>query len=146
MLGGATLIYGGGMLENGLSMDLGQLIVDADHIRMAKFALAGMDVNDETLAVDLIKEIGIGGNFLSTPHTFENFRKLQSVPLISNRQTWDEWKLAGAKDIHEAAEDRAKEILAKGDPGILTAETMAHFDKMITDAEAEFAEEDKKNK
>ena len=37
-------------------------------------------------------------------------------------------------------------LLAKGDPGILTAETMAHFDKMITDAEAEFAEEDKKNK
>ena len=60
---GANIIYGGGILDSGIVMSLGQLVADADVIRMYRKAQEGIPVNDITMALDVIREVGIRGNF-----------------------------------------------------------------------------------
>ena len=64
-LAGANLIYGLGMLESGVTMDYGQLVMDNEFARMIKFVVAGIPVTDETLAVEDIAAVGSFGDFLS---------------------------------------------------------------------------------
>ncbi len=80
ILAGANIIYGPGMLENGLIMSLGQLVADADFIRMFKMVTEGMPVNEESLALNVIHKVGVGGNYLSEKHTAKLYNSKQSNP------------------------------------------------------------------
>lgn len=138
MLAGASLIYGPGMLENGIVMNLGQLVADADIVHMLRFAQQGVPVNDESLAVDVIREVGIKGEYLSCAHTFENFRTKQSVPLLMNRDARDKWEADGGLDMYEASRLKAKEILAREKEQIVAPEVEAKINAIIARAEAEW--------
>ena len=74
MLAGANMIYGPGMLESGITMSLGQVVADADFVRMIKEVLRGIPVNEETLALDVIHGVGIKGQYLGEKHTFSLFK------------------------------------------------------------------------
>ncbi len=130
------MIYGPGMLESGLTMDLGQIVADADFIRMMQTVLGGIPVNDETLAVDLIKEVGIKGEYLGAQHTFENFRNLQSCPRIMNRCTREEWLQNGAMDLSQAANAEARRILETHYPKILSDEQLTEIANIVKAADA----------
>lgn len=112
MLAGASLIYGPGMLDSGLIMDPALLVADADIINMLKYAQKGMAVNDDTLSLDVIKEVGIKGEYLSAPHTFQHFKTEQSVPRMMVRDSRDDWEAAGKQNMYELSCAKAKEILA----------------------------------
>jgi hypothetical protein len=79
------MIYGLGMLESGITFDYGQLVLDCEFARMIKFTLQGIPVNDDTLAVDAIKEIGPGRDFLMHPTTFKGMRNQSKPELIDRR-------------------------------------------------------------
>ncbi len=83
-LAGANLIYGLGMIEMGMTFDFGQLVLDNEVAQMVKHALNGIPVNDETLAVGVTEEIGIGKDFLSHDSTYQLMRSL-SAPMIFDR-------------------------------------------------------------
>ena len=89
------MIYGLGMLESGITFDYGQLVLDCEFARMIKFSVQGIPVNDETLAVDAIKEIGPGRDFLMHPTTIKGMRK-QSRPEMIDRKMRAVWAAAGA--------------------------------------------------
>ena len=108
MLAGANIIYGGGILDSGIVMSLGQLVADADVIRMYQKAQEGIPVNDITMALDVIREVGIRGNFLGEEHTLEHYNE-QSKPEIFQRGV----PTAEAKDLKTLANDRARKILAE---------------------------------
>ena len=78
------MIYGLGMMESGITFDFGQLVMDAEFACMIKHTVKGICVNDETLAVDVINEIGPAGNFLVHQHTLEHMRS-QSQPELIDR-------------------------------------------------------------
>ena len=66
-MAGANTLYGSGMLELGMTFSLEQLVIDNDIITMIKKAMEGVEVNEETLAIDAIKYIGIGNDFIGHP-------------------------------------------------------------------------------
>jgi trimethylamine--corrinoid protein Co-methyltransferase len=68
------MIYGSGMIESGITFDYGQLVMDCEIARMIKHAVQGFEVDDDSLALDVIKEIGPGGHFLMHEHTFDRMR------------------------------------------------------------------------
>ena len=89
-LAGANVIYGLGMLEMGITFDLAQLVIDDDIAKRTKRILAGIALDEETLAVELIKEIGPGGQYLGNQHTLAHMRQelcLSDINLIGT----DEW-------------------------------------------------------
>ena len=109
------MIYGGGMLEMGLTMSFGQLVMDNEIIAMTRKVLEGIPVTDDTLAVDVIKSVGARGHFLAEDHTFNNMRKLSSPQQIDRRmrQFWNE---RGAKDLATVCDEKAREILETHQP------------------------------
>lgn len=121
MMAGASLIYGPGMLDSGLIMDPALLVADADIINMLKCTQKGMPVNDETLCLDTIREVGIKGEYLSNMHTFQNFKAEQSCPKTMVRDSRDDWAADGKRNMYDRSMEKAKEILAAAPKEIVPA-------------------------
>ena len=77
-----------------MTIDYGQMVMDNEFARMIKHVVQGIAVNDETLAVDVIHEIGVGKNFLSHDNTFKHMRS-QSQPKLIDRRTREDWEASG---------------------------------------------------
>ena len=135
-LAGANLIYGLGMIEMGMTIDFGQLVMDNEFARMIKFVLHGVPVNDETLAVDAIREIGIGKNFLGHISTF-NHMKSQSQPQLIDRKMRERWTAAGSTDMHQRAIEEARHILETHKPDPLPDGVLAALRAIVEEAEEE---------
>ena len=105
------MIYGGGMLELGQTYSLEQQVIDNDIIMMERKFMEGIPVTDETLAVDAIKFIGIGNDFIAHPSTMEQI-DLASDPEIFDRTMLGEWRANGKKDAVDVAHEKVVDILA----------------------------------
>ncbi len=135
-MAGANLIYGLGMIEMGMTIDFGQLVMDNEFAKMIKYLLNGIPVNDETLAVDVIREIGIGKNFLSHDATFKHMRS-QSQPKLIDRRMREEWEASGSTDISERATVEARRILETHKPDPLPDDVLATIRSIVEEAERE---------
>ena len=135
-LAGANLIYGLGMIEMGMTIDYGQLVMDNEFARMIKHVVQGITVNDKTLAVDVIHEIGVGKNFLSHDHTFKHMRS-QSQPKLIDRRTREDWEAGGRVDIYQRALEEARYILENHKPEPLPEDVLAAIRSIVEEAEAE---------
>jgi trimethylamine--corrinoid protein Co-methyltransferase len=135
-LAGANLIYGLGMIEMGMTIDFGQLVMDNEFARMIKHIVQGIPVNDETLAVDVIKEIGVGKDFLSHDSTYNHMRT-QSQPKLIDRRIREDWKASGSTDIYQRATEKARQILETHKPDPLPDDVLAKMRLIIEEAEAE---------
>ena len=135
-MAGANLIYGLGMIEMGMTIDYGQMVMDNEFARMIKYLVQGIPVNDETLAVDVIKEIGVGKDFLSHASTYKHMRT-QSQPKLIDRRMREDWQAAGATDIYQRALEEARYILENHKPDPLPADVLAAIRSIVEEAEAE---------
>jgi trimethylamine--corrinoid protein Co-methyltransferase len=135
-LAGANLIYGLGMIEMGMTIDFGQMVMDNEFARMIKYLVQGIAVNDETLAVDVIKEIGVGKDFLSHASTYKHMRT-QSQPKLIDRRMREDWQAAGGTDIYQRALEEARYILENHKPDPLADDVLAAIRAIVEEAEAE---------
>jgi trimethylamine--corrinoid protein Co-methyltransferase len=76
----------------------------------------GVEVDETTLALDLIKEIGFAGNYLDQMHTVRHFRKEHHIPKLLVRDPYEAWEKAGSPTALDRAKDRVREILASHQP------------------------------
>ncbi len=130
------MVYGLGMLEMGVTLDFGQLVMDNEFAGMIKHVLNGIPVNDETLAVDVIHSVGPFKDFLGTKHTLKH-RKSQSQPQLIDRRRRPKWEELGKTDIYERATAKAKEILESHQPDPLPDSVLSEIRMIIEDAEKE---------
>jgi len=128
------MIYGPGMLESGITFDYGQLVLDCEFVRMIRHTIQGIPVNDDTLAIDPIKEIGSGGDFLMHPHTFKYMRQ-QSKPELIDRKMRGTWEKAGATTAYERAMTKVRYILENHRPEPLPEEVLASIRTIVTETE-----------
>jgi len=135
-LAGANLIYGLGMIEMGMTIDYGQLVMDNEFAKMIKILIRGIPVNDETLAVDVIREVGVGKDFLSHDHTYNHMRS-QSQPVLIDRRIREDWEAAGKTDIYQRAMEEARHILETHKPDPLPDEILAAMRSVVEEAEEE---------
>lgn len=138
--GGANLIYGAGMLDLGITFDMGQLILDNEMYSMIRKVINGVQVNDDTLAVNLIRELGPGGEFVSHPHTFEHFRTEQSAPKIFCRTMRETWEMEGKTTAEERADAEVKRILDSHKVMPLPEGAASAIRSIIEEAEEEYKE------
>src|SRR5674476_1575412 len=107
-LAGANLIYGAGMIESGVTFDFGQLVMDNEFAKMIKHALAGIPVDDETLAVEDIARGGPFGDFLSLDATLRHMREL-SQPEVLDRRVREDWEARGSRDLYSTCREKARD-------------------------------------
>ena len=135
-LAGANLIYGLGMLESGVTIDYAQLVMDAEFARMVKYVVPGIAVNDETLSVDVIAEIGPFGDFLSHDDTYKGMRT-QSQSRLIDRRVREDWTADGSTTIYDRALVEARRILETHAPDPLPEGVAAELKSIIAAAEQE---------
>jgi len=109
---GCSLTWGVGQLESEMTFSPAQAVIDDEIISYARRYARGVDVTDESLAVDVTREVGIAGTFLDTVHTAENFRSELFMPGLLCRERRAQWEAAGGKRLDERAEERAAELMA----------------------------------
>jgi trimethylamine--corrinoid protein Co-methyltransferase len=134
-LAGANLIYGMGMLEMGQVLSFSQMVMDNEFAAMIKRSIRGIEVNDELMAVDLIKQVGIGGNFLGEKHTMEHIVGEQVQADLIDRRMRGGWEKRGAKDLHESSVERARKILETHQPKQLEGGLAEELIKIAKSAE-----------
>jgi trimethylamine--corrinoid protein Co-methyltransferase len=115
-LAGGNIIFGSGVLEQGMTMDFAKLIMDAEMIRMVKIAMSGIKISDETLSMDVIHEVGPGGAYISHEQSLR-FTKSQSQNKLFDRRSRIRWEeITAGKPIQERAYEMANHILENHKP------------------------------
>ena len=110
------MMYGMGMLEMGQTLSFSQMVMDDEIASMVKRIVRGIDFNEELMAVDLIKKVGISGNFLGQKHTMKHLRDEQVQAKLLDRRMRGGWEKKGAKDLNQVSIERAKALIADHKP------------------------------
>jgi len=112
-LAGANFIHdAAGLLDFALSVSYEKYVADNEILGMVMRAVEGIKVDEDTLAFDLIKQVGPGGHFVSAKHTRKYMRTEHYQPTLSERDNLEEWKAKGKKDTAARARERVEEILS----------------------------------
>jgi trimethylamine--corrinoid protein Co-methyltransferase len=112
-LAGVTLTQTMGTLASGMYGSAEMLVICDEIAHMVKRVLEGVQVNDETLALEVVRDVGHNGHFLAHDHTLEFFRKELFFPELFPRQSIEDWLASGGRSITEVAHERVQEILAQ---------------------------------
>ena len=113
-LSGANFIHdAAGLMEFAMTVSYEKYVIDNEILGMVMRAVEGIKVNDDTLALDLIKQVGPGGNFVAARHTRHFMRSEHYQPTLSDRNSQEEWLAKGGKATWERASKIVKEILAE---------------------------------
>jgi len=118
VLAGSNFIHhAAGMLENMSMVAAEQFVIDNEILGMAMRVLQGVEVNDDTLALDVIDKVGPGGHFLMADHTIRHMRSEFYYPsAVVDRKGWDMWLEDGAQDAVQRARQTARDILSNHQP------------------------------
>jgi trimethylamine--corrinoid protein Co-methyltransferase len=111
-MAGANMVTGAGMIDFESCQSNEKLVIDAEIIGMAKRLIAGVEVRDEPIALDLMRKMGHRGEYLGQLHTLKWFREEQYIPSeIIDRGSLEAWKKKGKKTTWERAQDRVVALL-----------------------------------
>lgn len=136
-LAGANTIFGIGAIESILTFDYAAMITGAEQAERMMRIINGVDINDTTLAVELIQEVGPGGNYISHKHTYQHMRE-QSQNKLFDRRSREAWLTAtNGKDINLVAYDEASRIIKNHKPLPLPDGAGAKIDEKMAEYEAE---------
>ncbi|MGD2270817.1 MAG: trimethylamine methyltransferase family protein [Desulfobacterales bacterium] len=115
-LAGGNILFGSGVLEQGLTIDYAKLIMDAEMIRMIQIAIRGITITDETLSMDVIHEVGPGGAYVTHDHSLKSMRSQSQSKMFDRRSRADWMDLTQGESMRERAYAAAIEILEKHAP------------------------------
>jgi trimethylamine--corrinoid protein Co-methyltransferase len=140
-LAGANLIYGVGMLDSALLWDYASAILQNEFLDMVLKVVEGIKVSEENIAMEVIRDVGPAGEFITHEHTYENFRRL-SHPTLMNRDTRENWEAAGSPDIVDVAYEKSLDIIENYKPEPRPEDVQKELDRIY--AEFEKAVEERK--
>ena len=123
-LGGLNLIHDVGYMDNGMVCSTAQLILGNENIGMTKRFIRGIEVNTETLARELIENVGPGGHFLDQNHTYDHFKNEFWVPGLMTRLAYEDWQNQGAKDMATRIQEKLEDIVKNHEAPSLPDKTL----------------------
>jgi trimethylamine--corrinoid protein Co-methyltransferase len=121
-LAGADLLKMGGLLGSLMAFDFSKAVIDNEIALMLKRIQRGLEINEDSLALSLISEIGPGGNYMDSLHTLEHMRSAAFFPDVATRDMRETWMQAGKEDAAARAMKRVREILSGDNPAVFSAE------------------------
>lgn len=131
MLSGTNLIHDIGYIESGATGSL-ETVVILDELAGAYTRIRnGMEINDETLATDVIGQVGAGGHYLAHKHTLEHLRKEHWLPKLIDRTRYGMWNTTGRKDMITRAREKILKILKDHQPETLPRDVVKEINSII---------------
>jgi trimethylamine--corrinoid protein Co-methyltransferase len=127
---GVNFIWGAGNLESTLAMSPEALVMDDEIAGYFLRYQKGLEVDEESLALATIEEVGLTGDFLTADHTLRHYRSVLSRPVIASRYRRSKWEARGARTFDESAQQRVREILAAEPRSYLDAHQDAELQRI----------------
>ena len=90
------------MLDSAMLWDYASAILQNEFLDMVLKVVEGIKVSEANIAMDVIRDVGPAGEFITHEHTYNNFKRL-SHPTLMNRDTRENWEAAGSQDIVDVA-------------------------------------------
>ena len=131
------IALGLGALEGARTTSAETLVFDNDVIDYAVRFIEGLEVNDTTLALDIIDKVGPKGMFLGEKHTVQNYRERWRPGVLSDRNSFETWEKQGSRSVGEVAREKAKEILATHKVPPIPEDVEKEIESILKRAEAE---------
>jgi trimethylamine--corrinoid protein Co-methyltransferase len=128
---GSNLNHDVGYLDFGLTGSLEMVVILDEIIDQVRRLCRGIPVNDETLAVDVIRQVGTGGNFLAHLHTLQHLESTQWRPKLISRMGNDKWQASGSTTLQERAQRKLERILHEHQPVPLADEQAVQIRKIV---------------
>lgn len=121
-------------LDSDLLVDYADLIFTPDCVQGLQRIVKGIDVTESVLdeSFKVIQEVGVGGSFLEHPQTLRKCRKEIWHPKLHNRQNYSVWRENGSKDIHQAATEYVRKMLAEREGNLITKEKSDRIDEILS--------------
>jgi trimethylamine--corrinoid protein Co-methyltransferase len=130
-LAGVNMVSSAGMLDFERCFSLEKLVIDAEIVGMARRLTAGLEPRGESLAVDIMREVGHEGVYLEHDSTLRWFRKELLIPSsIIDREFRLQWEQKGAMDTADRAHQRVEKLLQGWQPVDLPAEVLAELERI----------------
>jgi trimethylamine--corrinoid protein Co-methyltransferase len=129
-LSGGNLVHDVGYINNGLTASFEQILVSNEVIGLVRRITRGIEISEETLALDLINRVGPGGEYLTSDHTLRHFKE-NWFPRLISRIPYEKWEKAGKKGLAVRANEKARDILAHYNPKPLKNGLKAELRKIV---------------
>jgi trimethylamine--corrinoid protein Co-methyltransferase len=130
-LAGANLLTGAGFIETIRTASFAQIVIDNEILGMVYRVMRAVDVENETLAVDLMDRVGPGGSFLADKHTRKHALSEHFLPTIFDRNVRETWERKGSRDAAQVAKAKAEEILREHHPAELSKDIKGELDSIM---------------
>lgn len=130
-LNGCNIIHDVGYLESGLTSSFESILFGDETISSIKRLLRPIELNKETVPLELMDRVGPGGNFLADEHTANLFRKAFWIPRFFDRSVFEKWQGRGGKDMRESLNEKAKELFERHTPEELPDDLNASIKKIV---------------
>ncbi|MFM7046102.1 MAG: trimethylamine methyltransferase family protein, partial [Ilumatobacteraceae bacterium] len=128
IMGGVNfMMHGAGWMEGGLHASLDKMLLDADLLQMVSAMLDPVVVDDDTLALDAIAEVGPGGHFFGTAHTQARYRDAFYRPFVSDWRNYEAWAEAGSPTADQRTHSLVDRFLAAYEPPPMDADIKAEL-------------------
>lgn len=132
IMGGANIIFhGAGWMEGGLRASFEKMVIDADLIQMVARFLQPLVVDDASLALEAIADVGPGGHFFGTQHTQDRYRDAFFAPMISDWRNFESWEEAGSPTADQKAATLVTQLLADYEPPPMDDAVRAELDDFL---------------
>ena len=133
-LGGGNLIHDVGYIESGMTASYEQLVSMNEVAGLVKRFMRGIELAPDTMALDVIGQVGPGGHFLEHPHTYKHFRS-NWIPELFDRAARDDWEAEGKLTLADKANAKARNILENHQSEPLSDGVAKALDAVIQKAE-----------
>jgi trimethylamine--corrinoid protein Co-methyltransferase len=134
-LSGSNLVHDVGYIESGLTCSYEMIVICDEIISLVRRLMRGIELDPEALAVDVIHQVGPGGDYLAAPHTARHFREVW-YPRFLDRRSFHAWEEARQPTALETARKVARETIAAHTPLPLPADTLETLRAIIAKADA----------
>jgi trimethylamine--corrinoid protein Co-methyltransferase len=133
-LDGCNLVHNIGYLGQGLVGSVASVVMCSEIISYVRRIMRGFDISRNRIGLDVIHDVGPGGNYLAHEQTLKYCREEHWTSRFINRQSPETWKKSGAKRYREVVVEKALDILATHKPDRLSDESIKRLDSIIEKA------------
>ena len=130
-MAGSNLNHDVGYLDFGRTGSLDMIVILNEVIDQVRRLYRGIPVNDDTLALDVIREVGSEGNFLVHMHTLEHMQSTQWRPELISRKGFDRWQADGSTRLLTRAKKKLQQVLQEHQPIPISAEKAGLIQKRV---------------
>ncbi|MCF6248532.1 MAG: trimethylamine methyltransferase family protein, partial [Desulfobacula sp.] len=139
-----NLIHDVGYMAAGMACSLEQLVMGNEVVGMTKRFVEGISVTRETIARQIMEDVGPRGHFLVQQHTIDHFKKELWTAKLMNRQTIDNWKDAGQPTMEDRVKEEVRMIAETHKPVPLSDKIISELDRLKKEGEKEILKKLKK--